>query len=79
MGAIDNLEQLGGQMDTSGEKGAPGGEGAGNGERPAVILMDKLLEQVEGNPAYLMKNQFMLEEQRLVNQQGRRLYEPRPW
>jgi hypothetical protein len=34
---------------------------------------------VEGNPAALLRNQFILEEQRLMGAQGGRLYEPRPW
>ena len=41
-------------------------------------MMEQLLDQVEGNPAYLMRNQFMLEEQRMSDKGGR-LYEPRPW
>jgi Ca-activated chloride channel family protein len=42
------------------------------------MVMEQLLDQVEGNPSYLMRNQFMLEEQRM-NEDGGRLYEPRPW
>jgi len=41
--------------------------------------MEQWLEQVEGNPAHLLQNQFMLEERRMINQQMAPLHEPRPW
>ena len=41
--------------------------------------MEQWLDQIEGNPAYLLRNQFMLEEQRQMRVQGRPLREPRPW
>ena len=44
-----------------------------------LMLMEQLLDQVEGNPAYLMRNQFMLEEQRMMTDRRGQLYEPRPW
>ena len=46
---------------------------------PSVVLIDQLLEQVEGDPVALLRNQFRLEEQRMMSEQGGRLYEPRPW
>ena len=52
---------------------------SGTGEGVPVVLMEQLLEQVEGSPAYLLRNQFMLEEQRLLDDRGSRIYEPRPW
>jgi hypothetical protein len=59
----------------SGENGDPTGSSGGS----PMMLMEQLLDQVEGNPAYLMRNQFMLEEQRMMSDQRGQLYEPRPW
>jgi len=80
--AIDWFDQLGSQPDPAAEEGP---EGAGKeaaddaqGRGPGGAL-EQLLEQVEGNPAALLRNQFILEEQRLMGAQGGRLYEPRPW
>ena len=40
--------------------------------------MEQWLEQAEGAPGYLLRNQFRLREQREFRQRGG-LYEPRPW
>ena len=78
MGAIDQFDQLGAESGTEQDENAADGEMPGAGGRATLIVMEQLLEQVEGNPSHLMRNQFMLEEQRM-NEQGGRLYEPRPW
>jgi Ca-activated chloride channel family protein len=77
-GAIEQFDQLGRRAGPEGEDEAMPGETPGAGGRSTVIVMEQLLDQVEGNPAYLIRNQFMLEEQRM-NQNGGRAYEPRPW
>ena len=61
--------------DGPGESDVAGGEGTGMASR---VLMEQWLEQAEGAPGYLLRNQFRLEEQRELRQRGG-LYEPRPW
>ena len=77
-GAIEQFDQLGGLAGSEGDDSLLPGEISGTDGSSTVTLMDQLLDQVEGNPVNLMRNQFMLEEQRL-NQNGGHLYEPRPW
>ena len=81
MGAIEMFDQMGSFPDQAeAEKNQDGmATGEGDGSAAPVVMMEQLLEQVEGNPVSLMRNQFMLEEQRLRNSQGGALYEPRPW
>ena len=78
MGAIEQFDQLGRQADPEGGNAGLPGEAPDAGGNSTVILMDQLLDQVEGDPVNLMRNQFRLEEQRM-NQTGGQLYEPRPW
>jgi Ca-activated chloride channel family protein len=78
MGAIEQFDQLGGQAGSQDNADAEGGGTPGARGDSTAVLMEQLLDQVEGNPAYLMRNQFMLEEQRMSDKGGR-LYEPRPW
>ncbi len=78
MRAIEQFDQLGRQLDADDENAALPGEIPGAGGNTAVTLMDQLLDQVEGDPVNLMRNQFRLEEQRM-NRPGGQLYEPRPW
>jgi Ca-activated chloride channel family protein len=42
-------------------------------------MMEQWLEQIEGDPTYLLRNQFLIEERRELQRQGRQLLEPRPW
>jgi Ca-activated chloride channel family protein len=44
-----------------------------------MTVMDQWLEQIEGDPAYLLRNQFRIEEQLELQRNGRRLMETRPW
>ena len=44
-----------------------------------MIMMEQWLERIEGDPAYLMRNQFMIEEQLEMQRRGRKLMETRPW
>jgi Ca-activated chloride channel family protein len=43
-----------------------------------MIMMEQWLEQIEGDPAILLRNQFLIEEQQL-EQRGGTLMEDRPW
>jgi len=79
-GAIEQFDQLGQPAGGEDEDAMLPGEipDASADGRSTMVVMEQLLDQVEGNPAHLMRNQFMLEEQRM-NQNGGRVYEPRPW
>ncbi len=79
--AIDWFDQLGNQaqdQEQDPERLAQQAQEDAEGHGPGSAL-EQLLDQVEGNPAALLRNQFILEEQRLMGAQGGRLYEPRPW
>jgi Ca-activated chloride channel family protein len=76
--AVDEFEAAGkpGPSEGEGERGQiAGGEGAA---QTNLALLEQLLEQAEGAPAYLLRNQFRLEEQRALRSRGG-LHEPRPW
>ena len=83
-GAVDLFDQQGEDQPGGQEEDAEGPMGAGqmpdqaSGQAPPS-LMEQWLQQVEGNPAYLIRNQFMLEEQRMMSGRGAPLHEPRPW
>jgi Ca-activated chloride channel family protein len=44
-----------------------------------MIMMDQWLEQIEGDPSYLLRNQFMIEERQELDRRGRTVMETRPW
>jgi hypothetical protein len=45
-----------------------------------MILTQQWLDSIEGDPANLLRNQFILEERRRRQEMpSRPLYEPRPW
>jgi Ca-activated chloride channel family protein len=46
---------------------------------PGMAIMEQRLQQVEGDPSMLMRNQFMLEDMREMREVGGRLQESRPW
>jgi Ca-activated chloride channel family protein len=46
---------------------------------PGMAIMEQRLEQVEGDPSMLLRNQFMLEDMRLMRETGGRVQESRPW
>jgi Ca-activated chloride channel family protein len=81
--AVERFDQLGGGMSptdeqTTEEGGLPDKEGTATASLGGV-LMDQWLERIEGDPAFLLRNQFMLEEKRALEQTGRELIETRPW
>jgi Ca-activated chloride channel family protein len=76
---FDQLDSAGQPDDESLNKLAiPGGEGDPENQG-MMLMMEAWLEQAEGNPSLLLKNQFMIEEQRYMQTRGRRLHEIRPW
>ena len=81
--AVERFDQLSGGMNltdeqTTQEGGLPDQEGTATASLGGV-LMDQWLERIEGDPAFLLRNQFMLEEKRALEQTGRELIETRPW
>ncbi len=44
-----------------------------------MIMMEQWLDRIEGDPAFLLRNQFLIEEQRQLEQRGGALMENRPW
>lgn len=77
-GAIEQFDQLGRQDGLEDGNAPLPGDVPGRDRRSMILVMEQLLDQVEGDPTQLMRNQFMLEEQRMDQNSGR-LYEPRPW
>ena len=81
MEAVEHFEQLGETRDQESEGGSAetGEEGEGTAADAASLLMEQWLHQIEGNPAYLLRQQFGQEEQRLIRLQRGPVSEPRPW
>lgn len=80
--AVERFDQLGQEPDAQAEQKNPQGLADPKGDPgPAVgmPLMEQWLEQIEGDPGYLMKNQFMLEEHRAAQGMRGMMVEPRPW
>jgi Ca-activated chloride channel family protein len=75
------------RIDQSGQEQIPeGGDtliGGGSEERLPMsggqALMEQWLEQIEGDPAQLMQQQFRLEEYKYLRSKGGRDRETRPW
>ncbi|MES9869437.1 MAG: hypothetical protein ABW149_07020 [Sedimenticola sp.] len=78
---MDQFDQLGEQLDPEAMEGQGESdpEGTGSGSAETTLLMEQWLEQIEGDPAYLLQNQFRRQEQQLMRQRGGPLREPRPW
>ena len=80
--AVDRFDQMNaGQSET--EEGAPQpgmpDKDAIPGTGVSMAVMEQWLEQIEGDPAYLLLNQFRIEEQQELQRQGSKLMETRPW
>jgi Ca-activated chloride channel homolog len=79
--AVDQFDQLGtapGEGDSETPAGLPDESGK-PGSGISMIMMDQWLEQIEGDPSYLLKNQFMIEERLELDRRGRMVMETRPW
>ncbi|MCF7979311.1 MAG: hypothetical protein K9L82_15125, partial [Chromatiaceae bacterium] len=46
---------------------------------PGMAVIEQRLQQVEGDPTHLMRNQFRLEEALRLRESGGQLQEARPW
>ncbi|MDH3559462.1 MAG: hypothetical protein OEN52_00720, partial [Gammaproteobacteria bacterium] len=80
--AVDQFDQmetgLGGEDREAAPGGLPDPEGIPGSGIP-MIMLEQWLERIEGDPAYLLRNQFMIEERQAMEQYGRTLMENRPW
>jgi hypothetical protein len=59
----------------AGDQAAPGATAVGLSGR----VVEQWLSRVEGDPGRLLRNQFLLEEQREWERTGGRFTENRPW
>jgi Ca-activated chloride channel family protein len=80
--AVDQFDQLETGLGEKDEDAPPGimpdEEGiAGSGV--SMIMMEQWLERIEGDPAYLLRNQFMIEERQALDRHRGLLMETRPW
>ena len=46
---------------------------------PGMGIIEQRLQHVEGDPAFLMRNQFLLEEAEFMRSSGGPVSESRPW
>jgi Ca-activated chloride channel family protein len=79
--AVERFDQLGDQP-WAGAEGDMSQAPALGGELmlgPGMAIMEQRLQQVEGDPSMLMRNQFMLEDMRELRETGGSLQESRPW
>jgi hypothetical protein len=79
--SVDRFDQQGQTPDKEAEqgKGESLEQGTGAGDASTILLMEQWLDQIEGDPGYLLRNQFILEERSAQRQRGLPLREPRPW
>ncbi len=79
--AVDKFDQLGQTPDTDSQqgKGESLEQGKGASDASTILIMEQWLDQIEGDPALLLHNEFMLEEHRALQQRSLPLREPRPW
>jgi Ca-activated chloride channel family protein len=81
--AVDRFDQLGEQpmsdMEPDAEQAAAAALGGLPVRGPGMAIMEQRLQQVEGDPSLLMRNQFMLEEMQFMRESGGPLRESRPW
>jgi Ca-activated chloride channel family protein len=81
--AVDRFDQLGRQPMSDQEPNAEQAAAAALGGMPVMgpglAIMEQRLQQVEGDPSLLMRNQFMLEEVQQMRASGGPLRESRPW
>ena len=80
--AVDRFDQMEaglGEIKEGAEQAGLPDEDAIPGTGISMTMMDQWLEQIEGDPAYLLLNQFRIEEQQELQRNGRQLMETRPW
>jgi len=81
--AVDRFDQLGAQPMSDREPSADQAAAAALGglpvRGPGMAIMEQRLQQVEGDPSLLMRNQFLIEEMQYMHTSGGPLKESRPW
>jgi Ca-activated chloride channel family protein len=78
--AVDRFDQLGEQPDLEeGDAGATGALGGLPMQGPGMGILEQRLQQVEGDPSLLIRNQFLIEEMRQRRATGGMPRETRPW
>ena len=80
--AVEQFDQMGAGTDEEDPDAPEGGlpdEDAIPGTGISMTMMEQWLEQIEGDPAYLLRNQFLIRERQELEQHGRVLRETRPW
>jgi Ca-activated chloride channel family protein len=80
--AVERFDQMGdgpGEADPESLQTGLPDENAIPGAGVSMIMMEQWLEQIEGDPAYLLRNQFLIEERQELERRGRELMETRPW
>ena len=80
--AVDQFDQMGsglGEEEPDASQAGQLQEDGIPGTGISMIMMEQWLEQIEGDPAYLLRNQFMIEERQELDRHRRELMETRPW
>ena len=79
--AVDQFDQLGQQplSDAEREQGGAPAFGGVPLPGPGMGILEQRLQHVEGDPGFLMRNQFLLEETEFLRSAGGPLGESRPW
>ena len=80
--AVERFDQLDTGSGDAGQgnpqDGIPDKDGV-PGTSISMTVMDQWLEQIEGDPAHLLRNQFRIAEQQEMQRNRRQLMETRPW
>ena len=79
---MDQVDQMGNMPDPAEADEQEMGGAALGGEPvmgPGIGIMEQWLDQVEGDPSFLLRNQFMLEEAQYMRSKGGSVRETRPW
>jgi Ca-activated chloride channel family protein len=76
---FDQMEDRQGDVDSEDPATGQPDENAIPGTGISMIMMEQWLDRIEGDPAFLLRNQFLIEEQRQLEQRGGALMENRPW
>ncbi|MGD9168942.1 MAG: hypothetical protein PVI97_02650, partial [Candidatus Thiodiazotropha sp.] len=77
--AVDRVDQSGQPQSPESEEQTEGSGREKTRLSGANALMEQWLDQVEGDPAQLMQQQFRLEEYKYLRSRGGRDTETRPW
>jgi Ca-activated chloride channel family protein len=81
--AVEDFDQLGASpmsdMEPGEQMSAASALGGLPMAGPGMGIIEQRLQQVEGDPSLLIRNQFMLEEMQQMQNAGGPLRESRPW